>query len=139
MITEVCQEVKNWFALDEGKRVGNYSIKDGTFAPLDFLKEGQYFRVRGSVFNDGVYQYPAAGLTDEDFSGEIWAMDVPPSFLALVAEIETYSTSDAASISPYASESWGGYSYSMATNSAGRADNSWKTVFASRLNNWRKI
>ena len=66
-------------------------------------------------------------------------MKIPPSFLALNTEIDDYSKSDAAAISPYASESWGGYSYTKATNAAGKPDSSWKNVFASRLNVWRKL
>ena len=103
--------------------------------PLDFLQDGQYFRILGSVYNDGVYQYPAV-LTDEVFEGQIWAMRVPPAFIALSGEIDEYITKNAES--PYTSESFGGYSYTKATGESG-APLTWRDVFASRLNAWRKL
>ena len=42
------------------------------------------------------------------------------------------------SLSPYQSESFGGYSYTKASASNGDQVD-WKTVFRSRLNRWRKI
>lgn len=139
MLTELCRECRNWFTSDEDKHVGTFTVKDGTITPLDFLQDGQYFRIVGSTFNDGVHQYPQSNLIDEVFNGSVWAMKIPPSFLALNTEIDDYSKSDAAAISPYASESWGGYSYTKATNAAGKPDSSWQNVFASRLNVWRKL
>jgi hypothetical protein len=65
-------------------------------------------------------------------------MAVPPGFIALAAEIEEYNRSDAGKASPYTSESFGGYSYTKATNSDG-SPVSWQKVFAKRLNAWRKI
>lgn len=138
MLTEICSEIRNWF--DFGNRFfGTFEIKDGTFAaPLPFLQEGQYFRIIGSIFNDGVYQYPATSLTDEVFEGAVWAMALPPGFIALAAEIEAYARDDAAKPSPFTSESFGGYSYTKATDSNG-APLSWQRAFAKQLNRWRKI
>ena len=136
MLYELCAEVRNWFVSE--KHNGTFTVKDGNM-PLDFLQDGQYFRIVGSTFNDGVHQYPPSNLIDEVFNGSVWAMKIPPSFLALNTEIDDYSKSDAAAISPYASESWGGYSYTKATNAAGKPDSSWQNVFASRLNVWRKL
>ena len=106
--------------------------------PLDFLQEGQYFRIVGSVFNDGVYQYPATSLTDEVFEGAVWAMAVPPTLIALSAEIKAYNDSDAGKPSPFTSESFGGYSYTKATDANG-APIGWQKAFASRLAKWRKL
>ena len=65
MLTAICAELRNWFVVPNGVHIQAYTISGGSIAPLDFLQEGQYFRIIGSVFNDGVYQYPAADLTDE--------------------------------------------------------------------------
>lgn len=138
MLTEICAELRNWFVVPDGVHIGTYTISGGSIAPLDFLQEGQYFRIVGSVFNDGVYQYPAASLTDEVFEGAVWAMALPPSIVALAAEIEAYNDSDAGKASPYTSESFGGYSYTKATDSNG-APIGWKKAFASRLSKWRKL
>ena len=135
-LAELCAEVRNYFETD--KRFGDFTISGGTFAPSDFIQDGQYFRIVGSTFNDGVYRYPATGLTDETFTGAVWAMSLPPDFIALSAEIEEYNNSDAGKASPFTSESFGGYAYTKATDSNG-APIGWQKAFASRLNQWRKI
>lgn len=141
MIGEICADVKNYFlGSDPRKNIhpGEYVISGGTLAPLEFLKEGQYFRIVGSALNDGVYQYPVIDLSDETFTGSVWAMEVTPSFLALADEIKAYCESDAGKPSPFTSESFGGYSYTRATD-AGGVPLSWERVFASRLNKYRRI
>ena len=138
MLTEICAEIRNYFEVLNGRHFGTFTISGGSIAPLNFLQEGQYFRIVGSVFNDGVYQYPAASLTDEVFEGAVWAMAVPPTLIALAAEIEEYNKGDAGKASPYTSESFGGYSYTKATDANG-APIGWQKAFASRLNRWRKL
>lgn len=138
MLTEICAELRNWFVVPNGVHIGTYTISGGSIAPLDFLQEGQYFRIIGSVFNDGVHQYPASDLTDETFHGAVWAMAVPPAVINIATEIEEYNKSDAWKASPYTSESFGGYSYTKATDANG-APISWKKAFSSRLNQWRKL
>ena len=102
------------------------------------MQDGQYFRSVGSVFNDGVYRHPAHDLTDETFDGAVWAMAVPPAVIDLAAEIEEYNNSDAGKASPFTAESFGGYSYTKATDANG-APISWQKAFASRLNKLRKL
>lgn len=138
MLTEICAELRNWFVAPHGVHLGTYTISGGSIAPLNFLQEGQYFRIVGSVFNDGVHQYPASDLTDEVFNGAVWAMAVPSSVIALSTEIEEYTKSDAGKASPYTSESFGGYSYTKATDGNGTPIG-WEKAFASRLRKWRKI
>lgn len=139
MLTDICAELHNWFIVPHGVHVGTFKISGGSVAPLDFLQDGQYFRIIGSVFNDGVHQYPASDLTDEEFCGAVWAMAVPPTLLALAAEIEEYNKSDVGKPSPYMSESFGGYSYQKFTSGNGGDASSWQKVFAKTLNQWRKI
>ena len=137
-LTEICAELRNWFVVPNGVHIQTYTISGGSIAPLDFLQDGQYFRIVGSVFNDGVYQYPATSLTDEVFDGAVLAMAVPPSVIDLAAEIEEYNNSDAGKASPFTAESFGGYSYTKATDANG-APIGWQKAFASRLNQWRKL
>ena len=85
-----------------------------------------------------VHQYPASDLTDEVFHGAVWAMAVPPTLIALSAEIEEYNKSDAGKASPYISENFGGYGYTKATGSNGKVL-TWKSVFADALNRYRKL
>ena len=136
MLTEICAEIRNYFVQDIHN--GIFEIVGGKIESLDFLQEGQYFRIIGSVFNDGVYQYSSANMTDETFEGSVWAMAVPPSVVALADEINKYVESDAGKPSNFTSESFGGYSYSKATDSNG-APLSWEKVFASRLNKYRRL
>ena len=139
MLTEICAELRNWFVVPDGVHIGTYTISGGSIAPHDFLQEGQHFRIVGAVFNDGVYQYPATTLTDEVFEGAVWAMAVPPTLVALSAEIEEYNKSDAGKPSPYASESFGGYSYTKFTDGNGGDGSRWQSVFKDRLRKWRKL
>ena len=138
ILTEICAELRNWFVVPDGVHIGTYTISGGSIAPLDFLQDGQYFRIIGSVFNDGVYQYPYASLKDEVFHGAVWAMSLPPDLIALSAEIEEYNKSDAGKASPFTSESFGGYAYTKATDANG-SPIGWKKAFASRLNQWRRL
>ena len=137
MLTELCAELRNYFVVEIHE--GRFTIDGGKIAPLDFIQENQYFRIVGSVFNDGVYQNTAdLVLTDEIFSGSVWAMAVPPTLIALAEDIKKYNESDEAKPSAYTSESFGGYSYSKATDENGVAVG-WKKVFASRLKPFRRI
>ena len=142
MLSELCGELRNYFLKDResSKYQGEYTIEDGAINLDDILLEGQYFRIVGSVFNDGVYQYPATNLKDETFNGAIWAMAIPPEVIALAAEINSWVENNADTLnSPYTSESFGGYSYTKASASYGVGAYSWQNHFSSRLNKWRKI
>lgn len=143
-ITDFCEELHNWFDVD--RIFGTFTISNGDItAPDGYLQENQYFRIVGSVFNDGVHQYPVSDLTDETFEGAVWAMAVPPAAIALFEEIKEwdskYSQNEAAN-SPFQSESFGGYSYSKGYNSTTGGSNitvSWQNQFKSRLSRWRKL
>lgn len=137
MLEQVLAYLNNWFLVPDGVHSGTFEIKDGSIA-LPFLSTGQYFRVMGSVFNDGLYCYPADGLTDETFDGTIWALAVPKSIVTLSQEMEQWNEKNgAASMGPYQSESFGGYSYTRATGANGGA----ATVFdeyAAQLSPYKK-
>lgn len=142
MLTELCQELRNWF--DRERHFGTFTIEDGNLT-ADFLVPGQYFRICGSIFSDGVHQYPATDLPSETFSGAVWALAIPQPVIKLAAEIAEwrakYENADSAAMSPFNSESFGGYSYSKSgsADGGGTTGVSWRTVFAARLNAWRKI
>lgn len=135
-LTNLCAELRNYF--ETKKRFGTFTISGGSISPSDFLQDGQYFRIVGSVFNDGVYRYPAHDLVDETFNGAVWAMAVPPAVIELATEIEEYNKSDVGKPSPYISENFGGYGYTKATGSNGKVL-TWKSVFADALNRYRKL
>ena len=140
MIDQICAYIHNYFTYD--RYSGTFIISNGTLT-VSGLVPGQYFRIMGSRFNDGVHSYPASDLTDETFSGVIWDMRPPRAFLDLVTEIETWQAKygDIAA-NPYESESFGGYSYQKAkgySSAGGGFISTWQQLFASRLNEWRKL
>lgn len=184
MLTELCAEIRNYFLRDPRRdiHVGNFVISGGSIEPLSFLQDGQYFRIVGSVFNDGVHQYriptptPAPevntreveteqeqepgtevtpsvsnesesestpALTDEVFSGAVWAMAVPPAVIALSQEIDAWIAANREALdSPYQSESFGGYSYSkssVGSGTGGTGAYGWQVQFSNRLNPYRRV
>lgn len=143
-ITDFCDEIHNYFELE--KYIETVTIENGQLAGFsDRLQTDQYFRIVGSVFNYGVYKYPATDLKDETFSGAVWAMAVPPSALALFNTIKEWDSqygNNADNYSPYASESYHHYShtFSIYTSSSGDIKRpTWQSVFKRELNKWRKI
>ena len=142
MLTELCQELRNWFVRD--KHFGTFEIEGGKLT-ADFLVPGQYCRIIGSIFNDGVHQFGSENLVDETFNGAVWALGIPKEVVQLAEDItewkDKYEAVDSSAMSPYASESFGGYSYQKSINGANSNSSAtgWKAAFASRLNRWRKI
>ena len=136
MLEIVLKHLNNWFLMPDGIHFSMFTVQDGSIT-LPFLRTGQYFRVVGSVFNDGLYKYPAYNLTDETFDGAVWALAVPKEVVALANEIAEWNEKNGAP-GPFTSESFGGYSYNKATNASGVAVG-WQDVFKSRLNAWRRI
>lgn len=118
---------------------GKWEVSDGC---IDLpLLDGQYYRIVGSVFNDGLHQYPDNDLTDEVFSGNIYGLAIPKQLIEIANEIKDWQDKNGdAADSPYQSESFGGYSYSKASGSSGDGSLSgWQLAFASKLNPWRKL
>lgn len=140
MLTAICQELKNWFIKsDNDKKIGVFTISDGVIAPFVDLKTNQYYRIIGSVFNDGVHKYGDKNdkLVDETFDGAIWIMYVPGEVISLADEISAYNEKYG-EVSPFISESFGGYSYSKTIGSKDTPA-SWQDMFSGKLSNWRKI
>ena len=139
MLEQVLMNIRNWFPVKGGIHSGTFTIKDGGIT-LPFLADGQYFRVCGSVFNDGLHQYNVLDLTDETFNGTIWALSIPQPIIDLANEIQEWQDKNADALSsPYSSESFGGYSYSKATNSETGGAETWQSHFKQQLSAWRKI
>lgn len=152
MLTEICQYLKNWFnrkpdGSDYPKQKGTIAIENGELI-TSILADGQYFRILGSLFNDGVHKYGDTSdtLKDETFEGEVWSMGVPQSVVKLADDIsdwmEKYGAVDSEAMSPFSSESFGGYSYSKQqgyASTGGGMMTTWEALFSDRLSPWRKI
>ena len=166
MLTEICGYLKNWFnrkddGTDYPKFHGTFAIANGVIkwdSGEDLpLQEGQYYRILGGVFNNGgVFRYmlqPPSSETevgalpkDEVFEGTVWSMAVPPDVVSLADEISEwtakYGKADSAAMSPFNSESFGGYSYSKSGGSSGgetKVGVTWQDVFSSRLTRYKKL
>ena len=148
-LSELCGELRNWFKISSHR--GIYTIENGAIDLSALVASGniqinQYFRIQGSVFNDGVYRYPTSELNDETFRGIISPMSIPKDLLSILDEIniwqEKYGAADGTALSPYSSESFDGYSYSKVqgyASAGGGTVNSWKSAFSARLTQWRKL
>lgn len=148
MLTEICGYLRNWF--EKSKYIGIITIENGDFVTNIPLTNGQYIRIIGSLLNDGVYLYDngVEGLKDETFEGAVWGLAIPKEIVTLANEIKEWTNKNSgvnsAAMSPFQSESFGGYSYSKAQNYASDTSTKydagdWKSVFATRLSQWRKI
>jgi len=141
MLSEICKELNNWF--EKERLFGKFTISDGVLQNVDIL-DGQYYRIVGSTFNDGVYVFDVHNtpLKDETFDGAVWLMAVPSDVLNLSNEIDAWAEKyGEAQNSPYQSESFGGYSYTKASGSSSSSNPNgatWQSVFGGKLNKWRK-
>ena len=137
MLEEVLRSLNNWFERDYA--TGVFEIAGGSIGlPEGWLLDGQYFRIEGSVFNDGLHQGPAVDLQDETFTGEVAAWAIPKAVTELAASIgEWQAKYGEEAASPYSSESFDGYSYTKAEGAEGSAN--WRGAFRSELNRWRKL
>lgn len=144
VLSELCAELNNYFW--RKKLTGSYIIQNGSIDLDEYIQDGQYFRIVGSVFNDGVHKYPVTDLHDEEFRGSIWSMAVPQTVLDLASDISDWQTKygdiNSSAMSPFSSESFNNYSYSKPSGSSsgdGYDSSSWQGVFASRLAKWRRV
>lgn len=147
MLTQICAEIHNYFSSEQDRVYGDFEVVGGQIVPPISILNNQYYRIVGSVFNDGVHKCGDNEdvLIDEPkFHGAVWLMRVPEDVINLATEIAEWQDKNGDIVkSPYQSESFGGYSYSKAStgNSVnGKAiDYGWQSAFASRLNRYRKI
>ncbi|MCD8211402.1 MAG: hypothetical protein LUC17_00025 [Oscillospiraceae bacterium] len=139
MLGAVLAYLHNYFVIATVS--GTFTISDGKLAdPVPDLQNNQYFRVLGSVFNDGIYQNTEdLELTDEAFSGYIQLMAIPRDLLILVDEITAWQEKYGDTVAnPFTSESFSGYSYTKAANASTESAMTWLSVFGARLAPYRK-
>lgn len=146
MLTEICQNIRNYFTADSDKKLGQYRVSDGALVPPVSFQEGQYYRIVGSVFNDGVHRSDDILKDEDEFDGAVWLMRIPKELVDLSEEmeswIEKYGGIESPNMSPYSSESFGGYTYSKAQGYASTGGGMLNNVFAvydARLAPYRKI
>lgn len=134
MLEMLLDELHNWFPVRGAAQAGAFTISGGALH-ADGIAEGQYYRIQGSVFNDGLHQRGAEQLTDEAFSGVVTPLAVPRAVAALADEIAAWRAANPET--DKISESFGGYSYTRAAASDG-AQAGWRAAFAAQLSRWRR-
>lgn len=136
MLESLLEWLENWYMVSSFN--GDFTIKGGELAPPydGFLQNGQYFRIIGSVFNDGLHQWPTSTLSDEQFNGTIWTLAIPKSLISISSEMEECQSKNNDN-GLYVSESFGGYNRTRATGKNGKMLTVFD-VFAERLAPYRK-
>ena len=148
MLEEVLRFINNRFDRDPetGKPFG---VERGAFTcgasgiDCTSILPGQWFWVEGSSLNDGLHRYPAEDMAEERFEGRVIALRVPKAVADIADEVEAWNDANAKAVSgPYASESFGGYSYTLAQGGAQGNEApmaAWQSHFAARLRPYRKL
>lgn len=142
-LEDVLEEIHNFF-ISEVVHVKDCTIDGGELPKgvAAHIKSGAWYAIEGSAANDGLHLHPATDLTDETFDGTVTTLAVPRTLLRLCEDIFAWKADYLAGRgkalqSGFASESFGGYSYTrkdMADSGSG-----WRQAFAADLNRWRKI
>lgn len=140
MLETILNYLHNWFEIPGAARCGEFEIVSGELC-ADYLMPGQYYRIRGSVFNDGLHRYPCEAfdcMQDEVFTGEVWPLAIPKAVIELSDEIKAYR--EANPDTDKVSESFADYSYTRAqtTQNGTSTAGGWQAVFAPRMRRWRK-
>lgn len=138
----ICDYIHNYFEKDIVR--GEFTITGGSLNTDSInILENQYYMIKGSTFNDGIYKHVCTDLADETFKGTIITMAVPKDVINVLERASQWENDNKKTLnSPYQSESFGGYSYSKGTST--RKDGSsgqltWRDVFGDELKAYRKI
>lgn len=133
---DVIETIHANFARDT--RYGEFSVTGGSISGAE-IPDGAYFWVSGSLFNDGLHLAPATDLVDEEFEGDVSVLAIPKTFIKVVEDMEAWAKAHPADRGGYTSESFGGYSYSLPTNSQTGQAATVYDVFRSKLTKWRRL
>lgn len=137
MLETVLNHLHNWFPIVGAARAGTFVIVSGTL-PLSHVAEGQYYKIEGSVFNDGLHKRGEEKLADETFVGRVIPLAVPKAVVSLAEKIGKWAEENPNT--DKVSESFGGYSYSRGGAGTQSADTGgWQTAFRKELNVWKKV
>ena len=147
MLNEVCGYLKNWF--EKEQIFDTFTISGNAIARSDgstlSFTGCNYFRIVGDKpsINDGVYPVSEYVLQDDTFKGAVWLMAVPSDLTELCGKISEweakYGGVDSQALSPYTSESFGGYSYSKSAGGEESGGSGWQTAFNAKLSRYRKL
>lgn len=123
---------------------GVFAIEDGKIDIENKISVGQYFMIKGSMFNDGVYkveeiiddQIVFDAVCNEEFKGVVYLLNIPRTLLSLPQKIDEFETNNKPT--NIQSEAFGNYSYSLGTNKNGEIM-TWVDVFKNDLKVYKKM
>ena len=146
-LEDILWHIHNWFERDSTRiAVTDCEISGGVLpaSVSDQLLSGVWYRIEGSWLNDGLHLHPAEDLEDETFDGTVTMIRIPKPLLRVAEEVEEWKTANSEALrSPYTSESFGGYSYSLkgglSPQNGSQSLSGWQLAFRDRLNPWRKM
>lgn len=118
------------------REYGDFTVSGGSLVGVE-VPDGAYFWVSGSTLNDGLHVAPDSGMEDESFTGEVDVLAIPKTFQRVVENMSDWVKKHPST--GYSSESFGGYSYSMPSNSKTGMAADVFDVFRTSLNRWRRL
>lgn len=138
----ILKYINNYFA--KTKEKGEFVINDNKIKMNGKYITGQYVLITGSIFNDGLHKIKSVEdgtitleqAENEEFKGTIYGLIIPKMILDLEQELRQLEKKYVSSI--YNSESFGNYSYSLATNKEGQLMTAFD-VIAEKLRPYRQI
>lgn len=165
-IEALCGETNNWF--DEKRIIDDFTIEGGSMS-LPFLSVGQFFRIVGSKFNDGLYVFGPDGKISHDVvwatpyeEGKAW--DPVPTVVwketagftladetfhgavwalcipkAFVQLAEEVKTYNASDISKPSVLVSESFGGYSYTKNSNNTDTSWQNAFKTKLKRWKKV
>lgn len=119
---------------------GEFRIEDHRLILPDELPADTFIAVQGSLFSDGVHRLDLLHQfsADETFTGRVYILHPPESFLKLCEEVAAYDEKNPTGA--FVSESFGGYSYSRGAGSSATGTASpWQQAFAISLRPYRRM
>lgn len=147
ILEQILWHIHNWF--DHGTfPVENCTIDGGSLPASVPVPDGAWYRIQGSLLNDGLHRAGDSDLYPETFDGTVTVCAIPKALLDVADRISDWVDANAeaarkAQESPYQSESFGGYTYTLRSDlmaeNGSEGLTGWKAKFASDLNPWRKI
>lgn len=141
-VETVMRSIHNFF--ETGYIRSTFTIDDGALSPSEVFREGTYIAIEGSYYHDGVWKI-GSGFKLEDvpketpsetFTGRVWFLHPPISFLNLCSEIADFDLQNPAGANK--SESLGSYTYTRETAENGLVM-TWQSAFATRLASYRRM
>lgn len=143
MLYTVMKSINNFFIKDIER--GDFNIVNGIITVKNKYLIGQYVLIKGSILSDNIYLVSddlitLPGARDEEFTGAVCGLAIPEDFLDLCRDIEEFNEKLAKNPNSglIQSESFGGYSYSLASGSDGNPI-TWQSAYQSRLNMYRRM